>query len=61
MAALQELFFELNEPISPWRNCTFIHNNMHEKLLDSDWLRAVQFSCSTSAKSATRLVQKVQR
>ena len=34
-------------------------NNIHEKkLLDSDWLRAVQFKCNTSAKSVT-LVQKV--
>ena len=24
-----------------------------EKLLDSDWLRAVQFKCNASAKSAT--------
>ena len=24
-----------------------------EKLLDSDWLRAVQFRCNTSAKSVT--------
>ena len=24
-----------------------------KKLLDSDWLRAVQFSCNTSAKSVT--------
>ena len=24
-----------------------------KKLLDSDWLRAVQFKCNTSAKSAT--------
>ena len=29
-----------------------------KKLLDSDWLRAVQFSCNTSAKSVTP-VQKV--
>ena len=27
-----------------------------KKLLDSDWLRAVQFKCNTSAKSVT-LVQ----
>ena len=33
-------------------------NNTHEKLLDSDWLRAVQFKCNTSAKSVTP-VQKV--
>ena len=38
--------------------------NTHEiiihmkKLLDSDWLRAVQFKCNTSAKSVTP-VQKV--
>jgi len=30
-----------------------------KKLLDSDWLRAVQFKCNTSAKSVTP-VQKVQ-
>ncbi len=24
-----------------------------KKLLDSDWLRAMQFSCNTSAKSVT--------
>ena len=29
-----------------------------KKLLDSDWLRAVQFKCDTSAKSVTP-VQKV--
>ena len=29
-----------------------------KKLLDSDWLRVVQFSCNTSAKSVTP-VQKV--
>jgi len=29
-----------------------------KKLLDSDWLRAVQFKCNTSAKSVTS-VQKV--
>ena len=23
-------------------------NNIHEKLLDSDWLRAVQFKCNTN-------------
>ena len=29
-------------------------NNIHEKkFLDSDWLRAVQFKCNTSAKSVT--------
>jgi len=26
---------------------------IHEKLLDSDWLRAVQFKCNTNAKSIT--------
>jgi len=30
-----------------------------KKLLDSDWLRAVQFSCNTSAKSVTP-VQKAE-
>ena len=30
-----------------------------KKLLDSDWLRAVQFKCNSSAKSVTS-VQKVQ-
>ena len=33
-------------------------NNINEKILDSDWLRAVQFKCNTSAKSVTP-VQKV--
>ena len=33
-------------------------NNTHEKILDSDWLRAVQFKRNTSAKSVTP-VQKV--
>ena len=28
-------------------------NNIHKKLLDSDWLIAVQFKCNTSAKSET--------
>ena len=28
-------------------------NYTHEKLLDFDWLRAVQFKCNTSAKSVT--------
>ena len=36
-------------------NLLIIHMN---KLLDSDWLRAVQFKCNTSAKSVTP-VQKV--
>ena len=26
-----------------------------KKLLDSDWLRAVQFKCNTSAKSVTQI------
>ena len=30
-----------------------ISNNAHEKVLYSDWLRAVQFKCNTSAKSVT--------
>ena len=29
---------------------TFFINNTHEKLLDCDWLRAVQFKCNSSAK-----------
>ena len=32
-------------------------NNIHEFFFDSDWPRAVQFKCNTSAKSVT-LVQK---
>ena len=51
------------------KTCQF-HNKPHaskviseliihmKKLLDSDWLRAVQFKCNTSAKSVTP-VQKV--
>ena len=35
-----------------------VYNYIHEKFLDSDWLRAVQFKCNTSAKSVTP-VQKV--
>ena len=33
----------------------FTYNNIHEKLLDSDWLRAniMQFKCNASAKSVT--------
>ena len=31
-----------------------------KKLLDSDWLRAVQFKCNTSAKSVTLEVQITQ-
>ena len=33
----------------------YIINNIHEKItvLNSDWLRAVQFKCKTSAKSVT--------
>ena len=31
-------------------------NNIHEKLLDSDWLRAVLFKCNTSAKSVTPIM-----
>jgi len=26
-----------------------------KKVLDSDWLRAVQFNCNTSAKSVTQV------
>ena len=29
-----------------------------KKLLDSDWLRAVQFKCNTSAKSVTPVQQR---
>ena len=28
-------------------------NNRREKLLDPDWLRALQFKCNTCAKSVT--------
>ena len=28
-------------------------NNIHEKLLSSDWLRCVQFKCNTTANSVT--------
>ena len=28
-------------------------NNIHVKIINFDWLRAVQFKCNTSAKSAT--------
>ena len=35
-----------------------VHNNIHEKFVDSDWLREVQSKCDTSAKSVTP-VQKV--
>ena len=40
--------------------CTFVFLLIiyMKKLLDSDWLRAVQFKCNTSAKSVTP-VQKV--
>ena len=31
----------------------FFPNNTQKKLLDSDWLRAVQFKCNTCAKSVT--------
>ena len=30
-----------------------------KKLLDSDWLRAVQFKCNTSAKSVTPVQKSV--
>ena len=40
--------------------CKKIHEKKYtKKFLDSDWLRAVQFKCNTSAKSVTS-VQKVQ-
>ena len=42
----------------PGLRVTAIANNTHEKLLGSDWLRAVQFKFNTSAKTATP-VQKV--
>ena len=32
---------------------TIFKINIHEKRLDSDWLRAVQFKCKTGAKSVT--------
>jgi len=41
------------------RKGKYIYNNITElimymkKLLDSDWLRAMQFKCNTSAKSVT--------
>ena len=43
-----------------YKNPCYIVNNTQEKikLLDSDWLRKVQFKCNTSAKSVTP-VQKV--
>ena len=31
-----------------------IHVIYMKKLLDSDWMRAVQFKCNTSAKSVTK-------
>ena len=31
------------------------HNSIHEKLLDSNWLRALQLKSNTSAKSVTRV------
>lgn len=31
----------------------YIPNNIHEALLDSDWLTATQFNCNTSAISVT--------
>ena len=31
----------------------YISNNIREKILDSDWLRAVQFKCNACAKSVT--------
>ncbi len=31
----------------------YVHNNIHEKLINSDWLGVVQFGCNTSAKSVT--------
>ena len=36
--------------------CLIIHT---KKLLDSDWLRAVQFKCNTSAKSVTPVQKSV--
>ena len=49
--AARSLDFELTRMISD----LIIHM---KRLLDSDWLRAVQFKCNTSAKSVTP-VQKV--
>jgi len=36
------------------RNITALIKYM-KKLLDSDWLRAVQFKCNTSAKNGTTM------
>ena len=42
-------------PAVPNSNTLLTSIIMHmKKLLDSDWLRAVQFKCSTSAKSVTK-------
>ena len=56
------IFIQSRVPLGPgkWHVVvlvTFLIIHM-KKLLDSDWLRAVQFKCNTSAKSVTP-VQKV--
>ena len=35
------------------QKCTKLHNNTHKKIVDSDWLIAVQFKCNTSANSVS--------
>ena len=35
------------------RFACYLTNNIHEKLLDFDWVKAVQFKCNTSGKSVT--------
>ena len=44
--------FNQSEPEEYFEQITKLITHM-EKLLDSDWLRAVQFKCNASAKSAT--------
>ena len=44
--------------IKPLKESNLVVKQNMKKLLDSDWLRAVQFKCNTSAKSVTP-VQKV--
>ena len=43
-------------PGAGYRAHDFNCNNIHKKLLDSDWLRALQFKCNASAKSVTLVI-----
>ena len=49
-------FYDLHFQVAHYLFCNVTYLIIHKKkLLDSDWLRAVQFKCKSSAKNVTQL------